>query len=199
MNKASTTKTTPGTSRLIDDVLTTLEAARGPFARPATTHPAPLYWRIGKCIYDAVRGNLRSSKAVTMINATSRNLVDQYGDEFVPTALTRMTQFVASFPDYETVITLSKNLTWKHFDALIDVDDDRKRDFYAWMCLVKKWNVGTLRKKISAELYERTSHADRQAAASKGEPSLEEFESQLMNALVSRDPKILKYLGIDDA
>jgi len=53
------------------------------------------------------------------------------------------------------VPTLSAQLGWSHFVELIAIEDSLKRDFYAEMCRIEKWNVRTLRTKINSMLYER--------------------------------------------
>ncbi len=57
----------------------------------------------------------------------------------------------------EIVVTLSRQLSWSHFVAILPLKDDLQRDFYAEMCRVERWSVRTLRKKIDGMLYERTA------------------------------------------
>ncbi len=39
----------------------------------------------------------------------------------------------------ETVATLSQQLSWSHFIAILPLKDDLQRDFYAEMCRVAGW------------------------------------------------------------
>ncbi len=68
-----------------------------------------------------------------------------------------MIQFAEVFPDEQIVATLSRQLGWSHFVAIIPLDEDLKRDFYAEMCRVERSSVRTLRQKISGMLFERTA------------------------------------------
>lgn len=61
-----------------------------------------------------------------------------------------MIQFAEVFPDEQIVVSLIRQLSWTHFIALIPLKDPLKRDFYAEMCRIEKWNVKTLRKKIDS-------------------------------------------------
>jgi predicted nuclease of restriction endonuclease-like (RecB) superfamily len=68
-----------------------------------------------------------------------------------------MVQFAEAFADREIVVTLSRQLGWSHFVALIPINDPLKRDFYAEMCRVERWSVRMLRDKINGMLFERTA------------------------------------------
>ena len=71
-----------------------------------------------------------------------------YGNGFNSKNLHRMVQFAEIFPDEKIVVSLIRQLSWTHFVVLIPIQDDLKRDFYAEMCRIEKWNVRTLRKKL---------------------------------------------------
>src|SRR5438105_1149696 len=58
--------------------------------------------------------------------------------------------------DKNIVAALSRQLGWSHFVELIAMGDSFKRNFYAEMCRIEKWNVRTLRNRISGMLFERT-------------------------------------------
>jgi len=87
----------------------------------------------------------------------SRQLVSEFGEGFTDKHLRRMIQFAEDFPDMEIVVTLSRQLRWSHFVAILPLKDDLQRDFYAEMCWMDRWSVRTLRKKIDGMLYERTA------------------------------------------
>ena len=40
----------------------------------------------------------------------------------------------------EIISTLSRQLSWTHFIALIPLKDDLQRDFYAEMCRIERWS-----------------------------------------------------------
>jgi hypothetical protein len=58
--------------------------------------------------------------------------------------LRHMMRFSDAFPDREIVYALSRQLSWTHFRSLIYLDDPLKRDFYAEMCRIERWNTRTL-------------------------------------------------------
>ena len=65
-----------------------------------------------------------------------------------------MVQFAEAFPEEQIVVTLSRQLGWSHFVAIIPLDEDLKRDFYAEMCRIERWSTRTLEKKISSMLFD---------------------------------------------
>lgn len=73
-----------------------------------------------------------------------------------------------------------------------------KRDFYAEMCRIEKWNVRNLRKKISSMLYERTALSRKPEQLAQAELELLKKSDQLSPNLVFRDPYVLEFLNLND-
>ena len=111
-----------------------------------------------------------------------------------PTALA-VVQFTEAFPEEEIVVTLSRQLGWSHFVAIIPLDDDLKRDFYAEMCRIERWSVRTLRQKISGMLFERTALSKKPVELAKQDLIKLREEDKLTPDLVFRDPYFLDFLG----
>jgi hypothetical protein len=83
----------------------------------------------------------------------------------------------------QILVTLSQQLSWSHFHALLPMKDALVRDFYAEMCRLERWDVSTLRQKISGMLFQRTAlskrpqameHAREQAARRLPDPGGQE-------------------------
>src|SRR5260370_35294239 len=87
----------------------------------------------------------------------SRQLVVDYGRGYSEKNLRRMVQFAEAFPQEEIVVTLSRQLSWSHFSALLPLSQPFQREFYAEMCRIEGWSVRTLRERIDSMLYERTA------------------------------------------
>ena len=67
-----------------------------------------------------------------------------------------MMQF-ANAIEKQKVVTLSRQLSWSHFLALLPLQESLKIEFYAQMSIVQNWGVRTLRERIDSMLYERTA------------------------------------------
>lgn len=53
--------------------------------------------------------------------------------------------------------SLTQQLSWAQFVILIPIQYNLKRDFYAEMRRIEKWNLRKLHKKVDFMLYERTA------------------------------------------
>jgi len=106
--------------------------------------------------------------------------------------------FVERFPEYEQIKTLARNLTWAHYQLLINIEDPVQRDFYAWMAYIKHWTSRDLKAHIQKDLYRKTPSARAKANAKKHK-ELRDFESVLMRALVTRDERLLSFPEGEDA
>ena len=63
-----------------------------------------------------------------------------------------MIQFAEAFPQEEMVATLSRQLSWSHFSALLPLTEHLQREFYAKMCRIEGWSVRTLRERVDSML-----------------------------------------------
>jgi hypothetical protein len=59
-----------------------------------------------------------------------------------------MVQFAQPFPEEAIVVTLSQQLSWSHFHALLPIKGPLTRGFNAEMWRIERWDVRTLRQKI---------------------------------------------------
>ena len=66
-------------------------------------------------------------------------------------------------------MTLSQQLSWSHFHALLPIKDPLVRDFYAERCRIERWDVQTLRQKIGSMLFQRTALSKRPKAVISAE------------------------------
>jgi predicted nuclease of restriction endonuclease-like (RecB) superfamily len=96
------------------------------------------------------------------------------------------------------VAALGRQLGWTHFRTLIPIDDPLKRDFYAEMCRIEKWNTRTLEKKIASMLFERTALSKKPEKLIRQELSALRDDDRLTPDLVFRDPYVLDFLRLHD-
>lgn len=178
--------------RMIDDIITMVNAARGNNGCAAKKLSPSLYWRIGKRLRDGLKGERSPNHTLEIIECLVDALTSEDIKSFTRATFLHTMSFVERFPEYEQIKTLSRNLTWEHYQLLINIDDPVQRDFYAWMSYIKCWTSRDLRAQIQKDLYENTSsaHAKRHAKKHK---ELRDFESVLMRALVTRDERLLSF------
>lgn len=183
---------------LIDDLRQMIEKTRQSIALAINTSLTALYWKIGHRIRSEVLLDKRADYGKEIVATVSRQLATEFGQGFAEKSLRRMLQFVEVFPDEQIVATLMRQLSWSHFIELIPIKDALKRDFYAEMCRIEKWNVRNLRKKISSMLYERTALSRKPEQLAQAELELLKKSDQLSPNLVFRDPYVLEFLNLND-
>ncbi len=155
-------------------------------------------WHIGKRINDEILQNKRAEYGKEIVASLSRQLTVDYGKGFTRQNLFHMMRFADSFADFEIVSALSRQLSWTHFRQIIYIEDDLKRDFYAEMCLIERWNTRTLSKKIQGMLYERTAISRKSEETIKNEIAELREEDKLTSDLVFCDTYFLDFLGLKD-
>jgi hypothetical protein len=175
---------------LISDIRSLIETARHNVAVTVNAGLTILYWQIGSRIRQDILKEKRADYGRKIVVTLSRQLTEDYGNNLNEKNLRRMIQFAEIFSDMEIVVTLSRQLSWSHFVAILPLKDGLQRDFYAEMCRIERWSVRTLRKKIDGMLYERTAISKKPEELIKQEIVALRQEDKLTPDLVFRDPFI---------
>jgi len=183
---------------LLKDLRELIAEARQDVARQVNSALVLLYWRIGQRIRQDILLEKRAEYGEQIVYAVGTQLVKEFGAGFSEKNLRRMVQFAEAFPNEQIVVTLSRQLGWSHFVAIIPLDDDLKRDFYAEMCRIERWSVRTLRQKIGGMLFERTALSKKPKKLIREELGALRAEGKLTPDLVFRDPYFLDFLGLKD-
>jgi predicted nuclease of restriction endonuclease-like (RecB) superfamily len=157
-----------------------------------------LYWRVGKRIQQEILGSERAAYGEQIVVTVSRQLVADYGRGYSEKNLRRMVQFAEAFPEEEIVVTLSRQLSWSHFSALLPLSQPSQRDFYAEMARIEGWSVRTLRARIDSMLYERTALSKQPEALIRQELAMLRSKGDLTPALLLKDPYVLDFLELND-
>ena len=198
LQRQKVTKSLTIKADLLKDLRTIIDQTRQSVASAVNSSLTLLYWHVGDRIRREILLEERAEYGRSIVVTVSRQLVLEYGNGFTDKNLHRMIQFAEVFPDMQIVATLSRQLSWSHFLRLITIKDQLKRDFYAEMCRIEKWNVRTLRKKIDSMLYERTALSRKPELVVQAELELLRKNDQLTPNLVFRDPYVLEFLNLND-
>jgi predicted nuclease of restriction endonuclease-like (RecB) superfamily len=184
---------------LLGDVRQMILAARQEVARTVDAGLVTLYWHIGQRVRRDVLRLKRAEYGERIVSALGRQLSTEFGRGFDEKSLRHMLRFAEAFSDEQIVSALRRQLTWTHFKALAYVEDELKRDFYAEMCRIERWNTRTLSGKIRSMLFERTALSKRPEKLARLEIQKLRDEDKLSPDLVFRDPYVLDFLGLKDA
>ena len=183
---------------LLGDIRALIEASRQRVASAVNAELTLLFWRIGQRIHTEVLAGQRAGYGEEILPTLAAQLVQDYGRSFADKNLRRMVQFAATFSDEPIVVTLSRQLSWSHFVALLPLKDPLQRDYYVQMASAERWSVRTLRERIDSMLYERTALSKKPDETITQELAAMRDAQRMSPALVMRDPYILDFLGLRD-
>lgn len=183
---------------LLGDIRALIEASRQRVASAVNAELTLLFWRIGQRIHTEVLAGQRAGYGDEILPTLAAQLVRDYGRSFADKNLRRMVQFAATYSDEPIVVTLSRQLSWSHFVALLPLKDPLQRDYYVQMASAERWSVRTLRERIDSMLYERTALSKKPDETITQELAAMRDAQRMSPALVMRDPYILDFLGLRD-
>ena len=183
---------------LLGDIRALIEASRQRVASAVNAELTLLFWRIGQRIHTEVLAGQRAGYGDEILPTLAAQLVRDYGRSFADKNLRRMVQFAATFSDEPIVVTLSRQLSWSHFVALLPLKDPLQREYYVQMASAERWSVRTLRERIDSMLYERTALSKKPDETITQELAAMRDAQRMSPALVMRDPYILDFLGLRD-
>jgi predicted nuclease of restriction endonuclease-like (RecB) superfamily len=187
-----------GTRGLLADVRGMILSARQSTALAMNAALTTLYWQIGRRIRQDILLEKRAEYGRRIVSALGTQLTKEFGRGFGKRNLFRMIRFAEVFPDGKIVSALRTQLGWTHFRQIIAQDDPLKRDFYAEMCRIERWNTRTLEQKMGGMLFERTALSKKPAKLIALELKKLREEDKLTPDLVFRDPYLLDFLGLKD-
>lgn len=198
LNKLALIKAMPQPVALLADVRQLILATREGVARSVNASLVILYWQIGQRVRKDILQDKRAEYGEQIVHALSEQLTGEFGRGFTRTNMFNMVRFAETFPDAKIVHALSGQLSWTHLRQIIYLDEPLKRDFYAEMCRIERWNTRTLGKKIGAMLFERTALSRKPAKLGAMELKKLREEDKLTPDLVFRDPYFLDFLQLKD-
>ena len=187
-----------GAKALLADVRGMILEARQTVARGVNAALVVLYWNIGQRIRRDILKEKRAEYGEQIFHSLSGKLAAEFGRGFTKTNLFNMVRFAEVFPDSKIVHALSGQLSWTHLRRITYLDDPLKRDFYAEMCRIERWNTRTLNQKVQSMLFERTALSKKPAKLMAMELKKLREEDKLSPDLVFRDPYLLDFLRLKD-
>ena len=152
---------------ILNEIISIVENSKNQLVVQANSVLTLTFWNVGNRIKKEILKDGRAEYGKQIVVTLSRDLVKKYGRSYEEKNLRRMIQFAKMFPNPEIVVTLSRQLSWSHFLALIPLKTENERLFYAKLVMDNKFGVRELRKQISKKVFERTQNADLQIYGSK--------------------------------
>ena len=120
-------------------------------------HTLTTYYNIGKLLIEAQGGEERAKYGNNIINRYSDKLSDEYGRGYDASNLKRMRLLYLYF---RKGVTLSHQLSWSHYHALLTIKNENKRNYYINSCVEHNFSVRQLREYMKTNAYERLVKKD---------------------------------------
>lgn len=184
-------------SNLLNDISEIIESAKSHISKEFNQTLVMLNWHIGARINQEILKNERAEYGQQLVKNLAEQLRTKYGQGYDKTSLSRMIKFSKIYSSQEIVVTMSQQLSWSHIIKIISIADDLKRDFYAEMCRLERWDVRTLRSKINGMLYERTALSKKPEKLIKKEIGKLKQSNTLTPDFVFHDPCFLNFTGLE--
>ncbi|MBQ9725714.1 MAG: DUF1016 family protein, partial [Neisseriaceae bacterium] len=179
-----------GEQNFYNEIKSILDKAKNKVYRAVNFAMVEAYWLIGKRIVEQQDGAERAEYGSRLIKKLSERLTADYGKGFTVTNLKNMRLFYLTFQKGQT---LSDQLSWSHYCALIKVENPNAREFYLQETLKANYSVRQLQRQINTHFYERLlSSQNKYAVAAE----IQTLEPKTPEDII-RDPYILEFLGLD--
>ena len=153
-----------------------------------------LYYNIGQAINELIdEYNLEKSQN-EIIKSFSNKLTKEFGQGFSVPSLKKMKKFYQVFNGGST---LWNQLSWSHNRLIMNIDDEKRRNFYLEECIKSNWSVRQLERQINSFYYERLlSTSEEHKEEVKNEINILEKKDKIENFV--KDPYVLEFLDIKD-
>jgi hypothetical protein len=128
---------------LLNELRDLIQSTRSGVAQAVNSALVLLYWHVGNCIRTETLKSERAAYGEQIVATLSRQLDAEFGHGFAEKNLRCMIQLAELFSEWEIVVTLSRQLGWSHFLAILPLKEALRRDFYAEMCRIERWSMRT--------------------------------------------------------
>ena len=163
-------------------------------------------WYIGKRIAEEeLKGDNRAEYGAEIIKNLSEKLTENYGKGFNKRTVYKFLQFYRYFPGIVPTVTAQSDgkaivptptaqLSWSHYEKLLQVNDEKARSWYANEAYTQAWGVRTLQRNISSQYYYRILRSQDKAGV---ENEMKALTSPLQDKLeFIKNPIIAEFLGM---
>jgi predicted nuclease of restriction endonuclease-like (RecB) superfamily len=155
-------------------------------------------WLLGKRISEEfMTGDGQDRYGKRIISELSKELTTLYGKGFDKVSIYRYVKFFQKFPEIvATPWQQSKLLSWSHYRVLLQVEDDKAREWYQNEAYDQNWSVRTLQRNVSTQYYYRMLKTQ---VPDLVEQEMKALTSPYQNKLeFIKNPVIAEFLGMQE-
>lgn len=155
-------------------------------------------WLIGyRIAEEELRGENRAEYGASIIKNLSSELTKIYGKGFTKTNLYSFYSFYKCFPQiFHTACGKSQiSLSWSHYRCLIQVKDEKVRNWYVKEASEQTWSVRTLQRNINTQYYYRMLQSQyKDLVEREMREKTSDFQSDKLEFI--KNPVIAEFLGL---
>jgi predicted nuclease of restriction endonuclease-like (RecB) superfamily len=173
------------------EIRTLIEQSRKEIFESVNSAIIQTYWQLGKRIFEEEE-NQRDHPdfGAILIETLKAQLTRDFGNGFDRSNLVNIRHFYSTFP---TINTLRSQLSWSHYQLIINIEDEKARLFYMNEAADNQWSVEQLALQIQFRYYDRilTIKTNEQVNHELPKNELHYKPSDLI-----KDPFVLEFLDI---
>ena len=146
------------TDDILKDMCGIIESSRDAAYKAVNLALIQRNWLIGyRIAEEELKGEERAEYGASIIKNLSQKLQEIYGKGFTKTNLYSFYSFYKCFPEIFHALSGKSfiPLSWTHYRALLQVNDEAARNWYAKEASEQTWSARTLQRNISSQYYYR--------------------------------------------
>ena len=146
------------TDDILKDACSIIESSRSAAYKAVNVALIQRNWLIGyRIAEEELKGEKRAEYGAKVIKNLSKELQSIYGKGFTKSNLYSFYSFYKAYPQiFQTLSGKSATrLSWSHYQALLQVQDEQARVWYEKEAEEQTWDVRTLQRNISSQYYHR--------------------------------------------
>lgn len=185
----------PGFDGLLRELREFITDSRQQVLRAVDVVQVRTCWGVGQHIVEFEQGGAaRAEYGAKLVPRLAVKLTEEFGRGFDASNLHKMKQFYLAFPILDA---LRLKLSWSHYRALLRVEDEHAREWYANEAEAQNWSSRALERQVGRLYYERLlSSKDRKAVRAEAEEKTAELPPSPRDFV--RDPVLLEFLGLPE-
>lgn len=153
------------TDDILKDMRGIIESSQKAAYQAVNTTLVQRNWLLGyRIASEEMQGKERAKYGAEIIKRLSKALSKEYGKGYTKTNLYSFYSFYKAYPEiFHSVSGKSMPLlSWTHYRILLQVKDEKAREWYEGEAIAQSWGVRTLQRNVSSQYYYRMLQTQKQ-------------------------------------
>jgi len=186
------------TDDILKDMCGIIESSKKAAYQAVNTTLVQRNWLLGyRIASEELQGENRAEYGTEVIKKLSKELTRDYGKGFDYSSLYKFVRFYKAFPEILDSLSPKSQplLSWTHYRVLLQVEDEKARNWYAKEAATQMWSVRTLQRNISSQYYYRMLQTQKPEIV---EQEMKDLTSPYQNDKLEfiKNPVIAEFLGL---